>query len=221
MSGPAAPGLTGKIPAGQIQIREYFPTVVLVGSIAGAERLNAALSALILARAAADPGTAHSNLGGWQSSWDFDGWGGPAWAEVIGEVRQVIDRFTSDRAGRPVRPPWKRNAWANVNRSGHGNEFHTHPGAFWSGVYYVQDGGAADDPALGGELELADPRGVAPAMYAPALCIATPSSLSMGASELIGPRAGMFVLFPSFLSHGVRPYRGTRTRISIAFNFNL
>ena len=39
------------------------------------------------------------------------------------------------------------------NRSGHGNEFHSHPGSFWSGVYYVDDGGIAADPSLGGELD--------------------------------------------------------------------
>jgi len=40
-----------------------------------------------------------------------------------------------------------------VNRSGHGNEYHSHPGSYWSGVYYVDDGGIAADPSLGGELE--------------------------------------------------------------------
>ena len=48
--------------------------------------------------------------------------------------------------------------WANVNRAGHGNEFHSHPGSFWSGVYYVDDGGIGADPSLGGELEFMDPR---------------------------------------------------------------
>jgi hypothetical protein len=31
----------------------------------------------------------------------------------------------------------------------------------------------------------------------------------------------MCVVFPSWLSHGVRPYRGTHERISIAINFSL
>ena len=35
------------------------------------------------------------------------------------------------------------------------------------------------------------------------------------------PRAGMMVLFPSWLQHAVRPYRGTQTRISIAFNMSV
>ena len=116
---------------------------------------------------------------------------------------------------------WRLNAWANINRAGHGNEFHTHPGCYWSGTYYVDDGGIGADPSLGGEFEMQDPRGVAPAMYAPLLCFATPGGRSAGASELIRPRAGLLVLFPAWLSHGVRPYRGDRMRISIAFNLSL
>ena len=45
-----------------------------------------------------------------------------------------------------------------------------------------------------------------------------PGGQSVGASELIRPRAGLLVLFPSWLSHGVRPYAGTDVRISIALN---
>jgi uncharacterized protein (TIGR02466 family) len=110
------------------------------------------------------------------------------------------------------------NAWANVNRHGQGNEFHTHPGAFWSATYYVRDGGVADDPSLGGEFEIQDPRGIAPAMLAPLIAFAIPGGQSAGASELIRPRAGLMVLFPSWLSHGVRPYAGQDVRISIALN---
>ena len=59
---------------------------------------------------------------------------------------------------------WHGNMWANINRSGHANEFHSHPGSFWSAVYYVDDGGIPGNPALGGELEFMDPRGALPVM---------------------------------------------------------
>ena len=99
------------------------------------------------------------------------------------------------RAGRPTPGP-------TSTASGHGNEFHTHPGAYWSGTYYVDDGGIGDDHALGGEFEMQDPRGVAPAMYAPLLGFAVPGGQSAGASELIFPKSGQFILFPSWLQHG-------------------
>jgi uncharacterized protein (TIGR02466 family) len=58
-------------------------------------------------------------------------------------------------------------------------------------------------------------------MYAPQLAFAVPGGQSAGASELIYPKSGQFVLFPSWLQHAVRPYRGERTRISVAFNFGV
>jgi uncharacterized protein (TIGR02466 family) len=183
-------------------------------------RLNAELRATILACEARAPSNDHSNLGGWQSSWDLDDWGGDAARRLLDFARQLADRLTVDRAGRPVRVDWRMNAWANVNRSGHGNEFHTHPGCYWSGTYYVDDGGIGDDPSLGGEFEIQDPRGVAPAMYRPDLAPAAPGCLSIGASEVISPAAGTVIMFPSWLSHAVRPYTGGGTRISIAFNLS-
>jgi len=205
----------------QVEIRSYFATPVVVATLPEAAELNAELRRVILEREREDQGVHHSNLGGWQSGWDFETWGGPAAGRLLNAARELATRMTSDRAGKPVRIAWKTNAWANINRRSHGNEFHTHPGAYWSGTYYVDDGGIGDDQALGGEFEMQDPRGVAPAMYAPVLGFAVPGGQSAGASELIYPKSGQVVLFPSWLLHAVRPYRGDRERISVAFNFGL
>jgi uncharacterized protein (TIGR02466 family) len=203
------------------EVRSYFPTPVIIATLPDAETVNAELKRIILERERKDEGVQHSNLGGWQSSWDFDTWGGLGAKNLLDAARNLATRLTSDRSGKQVRIAWKTNVWANVNRRGHGNEFHTHPGAYWSGTYYVDDGGAGDDQELGGAFEIQDPRGVAPAMYAPHLGFAMPGGQSAGASELIFPKSGQFVLFPAWLAHGVRPYEGSRERISIAFNFSL
>ncbi len=205
----------------QAELRSYFATPVALLDLPGADALNAKLSATVLARAEASAGVQHSNLGGWQSDWEFVQWGGEAGQVVLDAAAQLALRLTSDRAGNPVDIAWKMNAWANVNRAGHGNEFHTHPGSYWSATYYVDDGGIDADPSLGGEFEIQDPRGVAPAMYAPLLAFATPDGRSVGASELISPRAGRLMMFPSWLSHGVRPYTGQLVRISIAMNLSI
>lgn len=204
-----------------IEVRSYFATPIAVMTLPDAETINADLRSVILERERRAPGVHHSNLGGWQSSWDFPDWCGPAGRRVLDQAQALATRLTADREGRAVKPAWKMNAWANINRHDHGNEFHTHPGCYWSGTYYVDDGGTGTDPALGGEFEIQDPRGVAPAMYAPMLAFALPGGQSVGASELIRPRAGMLILFPSWLSHAVRPYRGDGTRISIAFNLGI
>jgi uncharacterized protein (TIGR02466 family) len=203
------------------ELRSYFATPVALATLADAEALNLELRRVILGRERQDEGVHHSNLGGWQSSWDLEQWGGEPVRRLLDAARELATRLTSDRSGRAVRIAWKTNAWANINRRGHGNEFHTHPGCYWSGTYYVDDGGIGEDPSLGGEFEMQDPRGVAPAMYAPLLGFAVPGGQSAGASELISPKSGQIVLFPSWLAHAVRPYRGERERISIAFNLSL
>ena len=215
--------MTGAAAGGdlKVEVRGLFATPVAVALLPDAASLNPTLEAVILEREAQDPGTQHSNLGGWQSSWDLESWGGPAIARVLDAAKSLATSLTADRQGKPVAVAWRMNCWANVNRSGEGNEFHTHPGAFWSGCYYVDDGGIGEDPSLGGAFEVQDPRGVAPAMYAPMLTFAGPGGASLGASYTLHPRSGMIVLFPSWLQHQVRPYRGQRMRISIAFNLSL
>jgi len=204
-----------------INVQSLFATPMAVLMVADAERLNAELSAIILGRAKAQPTVVASNLGGWQSSWDFAAWGGEPGRRILDLAKAAADQLTANRQGRQINVPWKVNAWANVNRRGDANEFHTHPGAYWSGAYYVDDGGIAADASLGGEFEVQDPRGVLPAMYAPALTFNVPGGQTVGSSELLRPRAGMMTLFPSWVSHQVRPYRGDRVRISVAFNLSI
>ena len=201
-------------------VASLFATPVVTLDVADAAAMNGDLHTAIEQREKTHPGTRHSNLGGWQSEWDMDRWGGAAAIKLLAIGRNTANRVTSDRAGNAVSIPWRANMWANINRSGHGNEFHSHPGSFWSGVYYVDDGGIDADPALGGELEFMDPRGPGPAMYAPQLAFGS-AGLSVGANETIRPKAGRLVMFPAWLLHQVRPYTGKAERISIAFNLSL
>ena len=205
----------------QSEIVPIFSTPIVITEIPDAPALSAALAEVILKHERSNPGTQHSNLGGWQSTWDMERWGGGPAIKLLALARNTANRWTTDREGQPVSLTWRANMWANVNRSGHGNEFHSHPGSFWSGVYYVDDGGIANDPSLGGELEFMDPRGPGPAMYAPHLAFNMQGGRSVGANEVVPPRAGRLVLFPSWILHQVRPYRGTSQRISIALNLSL
>jgi len=202
----------------QVQIRNLFPTPIAIFAVPNAEKINAALEAKIVEREKAVTSVHHSNWGGWQSPTDFPDWCGEEGKQVLSIAQQIATSLTCDRVGKPVNVNWRMNAWANVNRLGQGNEFHTHPGAYWSATYYVRDGGAGSDPSLGGEFEIQDPRGVGPAMLAPELAIKTPGGQSVGANEMVRPTAGNLVMFPSWLSHGVRPYTGKDVRISIALN---
>ena len=211
------------------EIVPLFSTPMVTIEVPGAAALNAELRQVIEQREKSHPSTQHSNLGGWQSSWDMDRWGGVPAIKLLAIGRNLANSVTVDRKGNVGSGPypgyfavtWGANMWANINRSGHGNEFHSHPGAYWSGVYYVDDGGIAADASLGGELEFMDPRGPLPAMNAPHLGCAMAGGLSAGATERVQPKAGRLVMFPSWLLHQVRPYRGDAARISIAFNLTV
>jgi uncharacterized protein (TIGR02466 family) len=209
------------VDAPQLTLLNLFATPLVIATMPGADALNAELKRLILAREAANESVQRSNHGGWQSSWDLHEWGGAPMQKVLGFVQTIVDQVTVDRAGKRHAIAWRINSWANVNRHGHGNQFHTHPGALWSATYYVDDGGVSADSSLGGEFEIQDPRGVAPVMYAPYLTFPGPDGAALGEAQRLTPRTGVCVVFPSWLSHGVRPYRGTRERISIAVNFSL
>jgi len=205
----------------EIAVRGLFATPVAAVALPGAEARNARLRRIILDWRAQHLSIQSSNAGGWHSDRDLEAWGGPDAAEVLAAARAIATQLTTDRFGKPVRPAWAVQAWANVNGPGDGNIAHYHAGSFWSGTYYVADGGCAADPALGGAFEMMDPRGATPAMYAPTLRFAGEDGQSAGSAEAIQPKPGLLVLFPSWLMHQVRPYRGTELRISIAFNLGL
>jgi uncharacterized protein (TIGR02466 family) len=205
----------------EIQVQGLFPTPVAAVMLPDAEARNVELERIILQRRAEFPSLGASNIGGWHSSRDFASWGGAPAEELLLFAREVATRMTTNREGEPVQPQWVVEAWANINETGDSNACHYHPGSFWSGSYYVNDGGCADDLSLGGEFEIFDPRGPAPMMHAPLLKFGGEGGLSAGSAETIRPRPGLMFLFPSFLLHAVRPYRGSASRISVAFNLGL
>jgi uncharacterized protein (TIGR02466 family) len=204
-----------------VAVRGLFATPVAAMEVPDAEARNAELKSIILQKRSQTASVQASNAGGWHSDREIMDWGGKRVIEILDLARELANRMTADRDGKLARPTWSTMAWANVNGPGDANICHYHPGAFWSGTYYVDDGGCATDASLGGEFEMLDPRGAGPGMYAPTLKFAGEDGLSVGAAETIRPRPGLLFLFPSWLFHQVRPYRGAGLRISIAFNLSV
>ena len=203
-------------------VAELFATPVLMHRVPGFEALNAALRPLILARRDSHPGLAHSNVGGWHSDTMMAEWGGEPARTLAQEFGRLAMRHTRDLAS-PERPRFAFEAkmWANVSQAGASNAAHAHPGSYWSGVYYVDDGGCGADPALGGELRLIDPRYPTPQQAYPELAYCGAGGAPLRADQLVRPQPGLLVTFPSWLQHGVNPYRGTGTRISVAINLSV
>jgi len=179
-----------------------------------ADRLNPALKQTILEREKAQPGLNNSNVGGWHSGRDFSAWGGPALAELLNTAKGFANQITLDRKGRRSHPAWEVECWANINRRGHANKRHSHPGCFLSGTYYVDVGAIGLKADSGGRFRFHDPRAAASVM--------TPATVvGKDSKPEIHPEAGMMILFPSWMPHSVEHYAGPGTRISIAFNLAL
>jgi uncharacterized protein (TIGR02466 family) len=127
-------------------------------------------------------------------------------------MRDMTEAATDRLYAEFSRPPgplnWSFNAWANISRPGDFHKMHMHPGATWSGVYYV-DTGQSNPDSEGTALHLSDPNPGRTNIFFPEL---------MASNVLVKPEPGLMVLFPSYVPHGVLPHRGDRPRISIAFN---
>lgn len=204
--------------------RMLFATPLLTTVDAVSDADIAALRETILEQEARDSGVQRSNLGGWQSSQTgFKEWGGEPARRMLAAAGRVCSEYTVQVSGGEIqgRPAsWQVAAWANVNRQGAGNAAHVHPGVYWSGCFYVDDGGIDGRDHLGGAIEFSDPRGAAPVMVSSTLRFAMQGGLTAGRTERVYPRRGLMLIFPSWLHHAVLPYTGSAARISIAFNLS-
>jgi len=200
---------------------DLFPTPVLKARVPDAEALNEALIAAIHAQRDAGHELERSNIGGWHSTADMTDWGGNA-ARGLAEfaIEQVSEHMVDVAPGGKRKFNWGVDMWANINGPGDANQLHCHTGAYWSGVYYPDPGGA-DVEGNGGELMLEDPRFPMAYLTVSDLVLRTADRKAMYSEFPIRPEAGMLVLFPSWLRHSVRPHKGGRERVSVAINLSL
>lgn len=176
--------------------------------------LNRELKKLILDRRADRQGLKKSNQGGWHSSEDLLTWPSPHIKVLQDRIIEGFRRATEHTSkGQGYNGQLQLTAWANVNEEGHSNETHNHPQCAWSGVYYVDAAVSSGGPNDSGMLHFLDPRGGA-GMSGDYFGV-------FGKSRELQPESGKMILFPSWLYHGVRPYRGPGERISVAFNIAL
>lgn len=197
----------------QKRLTHVFTTPILEHQWEDVGGLNAALAEVILTRAKTDSGTRYSNVGGWHSTADFETWAGAPGKTLIDMVGAQINQATAEiyrLFGGKGRILWRITLWANVNRAGDFNRSHIHPGATWSGVYYVDAGEPAPaERPDSGLLVLHHPTVASAFGFFPQL---TPTA------HPVRPKAGLMVVFPATLAHEVRPYLGQAPRISVAFN---
>lgn len=199
---------------------QLFATPFIIDELQSQEGIAALREAVNAEHARDGDGVSISNIGGWHSNTQMLEWGGEAARALAFKAMQMADSQTMDvKSPQESRFSWVPEMWANVSGKGNANQYHTHPGSFWSAVAYLDDGYDGDDnPKLGGELQLLDPRAPMIQMAAPDLLLRDAQGRAVNSEISIRPRNGMIVMFPSWLQHAVRAFYGEGTRVSIAIN---
>lgn len=188
-----------------------FGTPVLRFRVPDHETLDSQLLQAGAALQESDIGAAKSNRGGWHSSGNLFAQRTPCFQAIRAAATEAVFAATRkvSKSVDPASLRLKLFAWMNMNPPGGFNAPHTHPGAHWSGVYYVSQPDVAEGSS--GMIEFLDPRSDLPNWR---ILKAKP----FRPKRRVRPAAGEIVIFPSYLVHWVYPNETDHTRVTIAFN---
>lgn len=202
------------------ETHQLFATPFVIDTLKSQEGMVALREVIEAERKRDSKGVQISNIGGWHSNTKMAEWGGEVARALAYKAMSMADALTVDSQSiEKSRYGWVPEMWANISGKRDANQYHAHPGSYWSAVAYIDDGyGNSKDTALGGELQLQDPRMPMIRMTAPDLRLRDPSGKAQQNEIMIRPRTGMIVMFPSWMQHAVRAYHGEGPRISVAIN---
>jgi uncharacterized protein (TIGR02466 family) len=196
-------------------ISNLFPTKLYSAEL-GSPELMEQLSRSI--RALAQDDTAGRN---WSKAHNYRGYTSyaslddlpkrdPAFAELARVLARHAARFADECAFELKRKPRLDSVWANLLRGPGHHSAHIHPHSIISGTLYVEV------PKGSGAIRFEDPR--------LPLMMAAPQRQQDAPEELrpfvtVEPRAGLLLLWESWLRHEVLPGIGRGERLSVSFNF--
>jgi uncharacterized protein (TIGR02466 family) len=192
-------------------MQPLFYSPLTVFELEDAASLNSLLLAEIAVRQADSPGMDRSNWRGWHSEDDFFERTEPGCQALRAHILEAVQLCTKN-----VSPSFdfsrfgmQAEGWINVLGRGGLNTPHDHPAWVWSGCYYVSV--PESDMELSGNIEFFDTRtNVRTLTVDGAACFAS--------KFVMKPRAGMLLMFPSYLRHWVYPNESEQDRVTIAFN---
>lgn len=207
---------------GQDELRrdDYFPTLVYSTMLHDAEAMNREILTAINSERDRDAkGIERSNfrsLGGWHSHNNLHK--DKKFARLTQRVEKVAAGISENLGYSKGRRLEITTMWSISNPPGSSNRAHIHPGALWSGVYYVQA------PEGAGQIEFIDPRTVNLMNYA-SYVPNTKRKTECWTKVKVKPVAGKMLFFPSWLYHSVEPNLATAAgregeRVIISFNIN-
>jgi uncharacterized protein (TIGR02466 family) len=134
----------------------------------------------------------------------------PAFADLAKLLTRHATIFAADCAFDLARKPKLDSLWVNLLKGGGHHTAHIHPHSILSGTLYVEA------PAGSGAVRFEDPR-LPMMMAAPTRSADAPEELRPFVS--VQPRAGLLLLWESWLRHEVLAGTGRAERLSISFNF--
>lgn len=194
-----------------VKYEKLFSTPVFRFQVPEAEAFNAGLMEEGNRMRALSEGASKSNRGGWHSEGNLFDNDTPCVVQLRELATQAILE-ANEKIGAKADPAslaLKIFAWMNANPKGGFNAPHTHPGAHWSGVYYVAQ--PEIEEGNSGMIEFLDPRSDLPNWR---ILKAAPFRMK----KKLRPEPGEMILFPSYLAHWVYPNDADEERWSIAFN---
>ena len=207
----------------QAQKGALFETPIVMAKLTGGEEMMRQLEEVSRQRMADDPdGLRRSNIGGWHSDTHMVDWGGPAAEALADKAIALAKRLSAFANATHEDFDWWAQMWVNISAPGASNHMHVHPGNLWSAVLYLDMGGAGetgdDVSECGGHFYFEDPRFPIAMMHNTRFRFVGEDGKPQAVQPEIKTQRGDLIMFPAWLRHGVRPYHGTRERISIAIN---
>ncbi len=203
-------------PTYKVMQESFFPTQIYFKDLKNSEEINAKLIKGITAWKNRDEkGIVRSNSLGWHSAVDMHH---RKEFNYITKELFKMQREIFDHEGYDVdTEAYCDNMWANVNYKYSHNRNHVHPGALFSGVYYVQA------PKHCGRIWFTDPRGEAHCQV-PIYKRNSVKPKHSWREVYYEPIPGRLIMFPGWLTHEVEPNMTTEKgsdgwRISLSFNF--
>lgn len=207
---------------GQDELRrdDYFPTLVYSSRLHDAEDMNKEILAAIYAERDKDfKGIERSNyrsLGGWHSHNNLHK--DKKFDRLTNRIHKMLASVNENLGYDQSKHLRVSTMWSITNPPLSSNRAHIHPGALWSGVYYVQA------PEGAGAIEFTDPR-VVTIMNSASFIPNKRRKTECWTKVKVKPIAGKMLFFPSWLYHSVEPNLAEgdgneAERIIVSFNIS-
>lgn len=198
-----------------------FETPIAYSQLKDSEQLLSDLEKAIRSKQQEGVGVSRSNIGSWHSDTDMMHWGGAAAQKLADLAIMIAKRMSHFQESTVDQFNWQVRMWANVTPKNGLNHMHAHPGNLWAAVLYIDMGTEADsNQDVGGNFYIEDPRFPMAAMHNTGFRMKDGNGEPQQYQVELKLERGNLLVFPAWLRHGVRPYKGNRERISIALNID-